>query len=259
VPAPIGIALDLHPIRAASEAAADVAVAIDAEQNGLFLDPVLHGCYPSAARPERVPPSALIRDHDMSLIGAPVDFLGINYYSPHYVRLGSWDDLRRGESPHEGRHGVVNYTPPEVPTTVMGWLIEPDGLFEVLTVVDSEAPHLPLYITENGCAADDYFTPEGQVNDFERIDYLHGHLDAASRAIEAGVNLKGYFVWSLMDNFEWSRGYKRRFGVYYVDYLTQRRLPKRSARFYADVVRTGALPAVEHQPTAVPVHAGPAV
>ena len=203
---------------------------------------MLHGSYPDGARAQVLPPDGLIEPGDMALASAQLDFLGLNYYCPHYVRLGDPDDLRVGESPLTGYPGVVNYVPPELPRTNMGWLIEPDGLYDALRTLDREAPRLPLYITENGCAADDYVDPEGRVNDFERVEYLEGHLDAAWRAIDDGVNLAGYFVWSLMDNFEWARGYQRRFGLYFVDFGTQRRLPKRSAAFYSEVARTNALP-----------------
>jgi len=238
---PVGIALDVHPIRAAGEDAVGVAEILDAETNRIFLDPVLHGRYPAAARPEFLPAPALIEPGDMRTICAPIDFLGLNYYCPHYVRVGDWDDLRAGETPLAGHPGVVNLVPPELPRTVMGWIIEPEGLYDTLRALDREAPRLPVYITENGCAADDYVTPEGDVNDLERIAYLEGHLDAAWRAIQDGVNLSGYFHWSLMDNFEWARGYQRRFGLYYVDFGTQRRLPKRSAAVYAQIARTNAL------------------
>ena len=127
----------------------------------------------------------------------------------------------------------------------MDWLVEPEGLRGLLTRLHGERPGLPLYITENGCAVEDYVTPEGEVNDFERVEYIHGHLDAALRAIEDGVNLAGYFHWSLLDNFEWAWGYKRRFGLYHVDYGTQRRLAQRSAAFYSDIIRSGELPARE--------------
>jgi beta-glucosidase len=240
--APVGIALDLHPIRAAGDDAIEAAAVVDAEVNRIFLEPVLHGTYPETARAELLPPAALIEPGDMRAICAPVDFLGLNYYSPHYVRLGDWDDLRQGESALAGHPGVVSYLPPEIPRTVMGWLVEPEGLYDTLRALDLEAPGLPLYITENGCGCDDYVTPDGEVNDFERVDYLHGHLDAAWRAIQDGVNLSGYFHWSLMDNFEWARGYSRRFGLYFVDFATQRRLPKRSAAVYAHVARTNSLP-----------------
>ena len=240
---PIGISLDIHPIRAADEDALEAAAAVDAEQNRIFLEPVLHGSYPEAARAELLPPAELIEPSDMETIHAPIDFLGLNYYPPHYVRRGDWDDLRLGESPLPGHPGVVDFVPPELPCTVMGWVVEPDGLYDTLCALDREAPRLPIYITENGCAADDYVTPQGDVNDLERIAYLESHLDAAWRAIQDGVNLSGYFHWSLMDNFEWACGYQRRFGLYFVDFETQRRLPKRSAAFYSKVTQTNELPA----------------
>ncbi len=243
VPAPIGISFDLHPIRAVDDDSAELAAAVDAEQNRIFLDPVLHGAYPPAARSEFLPPDALVEAGDMSLISARPDLLGLNYYSPHYVRYGDWADPRPGETPIADRPGAVSYQPPELPRTAMGWIVEPGGLYEMLHVVHEESGGLPLYITENGCASDDYVTPEGEINDFERIAYLEGHLDAAWRAIRDGVNLAGYFHWSLMDNFEWARGYQRRFGLNFVDFGTQRRLPKQSAHFYAEIARTGALPA----------------
>jgi beta-glucosidase len=241
---PIGISLDVHPIRPGDDYSAELCRAVDADQNRIFLDPVLRGAYPPA-RPELLPPDALVEAGDMSVISARTDFLGLNYYSPHYVRHGDWSDLRRGETPIAERPGAVSYQPPELRRTVMGWIVEPGGLYETLRVVHEESGGLPLYITENGCASEDYVTPEGNVNDLERIAYLTGHLDAAWRAIQDGVNLAGYFHWSLMDNFEWARGYQRRFGLYFVDFGTQRRLAKRSARLYAEVVRTSVLPASE--------------
>ncbi|HET6865385.1 MAG TPA: GH1 family beta-glucosidase [Solirubrobacteraceae bacterium] len=240
--APVGLSLDFHPVRPASEDALELAAVLDAEHNRIFLEPVLRGTYPDAVRAELLPPAELIETGDMSTICAPIDFLAVNYYSPYYVRAGDWDDLRVGESRLPGHPGFVNYAPAELPKTNMGWLVEPAGLYDTLVGIDREAPQLPLYITENGCAADDYVTPEGVVDDRERVDFLRGHFDAAWRAIQDGVNLSGYFVWSLMDNFEWARGYSRRFGLYFVDFGTQRRLPKRSAAFYSRVVRTGVLP-----------------
>lgn len=241
----IGISLDLHPVRPTSEDALDAAAILDAEHNRIFLEPVLHGTYPARARTELLPPVELIEPGDMRTISAPIDFLGLNYYSPYYVGLGDWDDLRLGESPLPGHPGLVNYAPPELPKTTMGWLNEPNGLYDILVALDREAPQLPVFITENGRASEDYVTPEGEVNDLERIAFLEGHLDAAWRAIQDGVNLAGYFHWSLMDNFEWGRGYQRRFGLYFVDFGTQRRLAKRSARYYSEVARTGVLPSSE--------------
>jgi beta-glucosidase len=126
----------------------------------------------------------------------------------------------------------------------MGWLIDPEGLYELLLRVSKDAPGLPLYITENGCAAEDYVNPDGIVNDADRIDYLHSHLEAAARAIRAGANLAGYYVWSLLDNFEWGWGFQRRFGIVFIDFETQRRIPKASAGFYASVAHANAVPAL---------------
>jgi beta-glucosidase len=258
---PVGIALDVHPVRAACEDAFEAAAAVDAEQNRIFLQPVLHGSYPDAVREELLPPEELIEPGDMAAISAPGDFLALNYYCPYYVRRGDWDDLRLGESPLPGHPGVVNFVPPELPRTPMGWIVEPEGLYDTLRALDREAPRLPIYITENGCAADDYVTPEGEVNDLERVAYLEGHLDAAWRAIQDGVNLRGYFHWSLMDNFEWARGYQRRFGLYFVDFGTQQRRPKRSAGFYSEVATTNALPPATvdgRAPSSAPVGANSA-
>ena len=138
--------------------------------------------------------------------------------------------------------GVVEYRPGELERTTMGWLVDADGLYELLLEVSKQAPGLPLYITENGRAAEDYVNPQGEVDDIERARYLHTHLEASARAIKDGVSLAGYFVWSLLDNFEWAWGYQKRFGIIYVDFGTQRRIPKSSARFYSDVVRANAVP-----------------
>ena len=124
----------------------------------------------------------------------------------------------------------------------MDWLVDADGLYELLMRLSKDAPGLPLYITENGRASEDYVNPDGAVHDPERVRYLHQHLSAAARAINDGANLAGYFVWSLLDNFEWGWGYQRRFGIMFVDFGTQRRIPKTSASFYAEVVRANAVP-----------------
>jgi beta-glucosidase len=242
---PVGIALDPHPYRALGEDAEPIAAQLDADHNRICMDPVLHGTYPAEAHADRLPPDALIHDGDLAAMSAPVDFVGLNYYRPHYIRCGAWSDLRAGESPVPDQPGYVEYLPPERPQTVMGWLVEPDGLYEILRRMHRETRGLPLYVTENGCAAEDYVNPDGAVNDTERVDYIHGHLDAVLRAIDDGVDVAGYFHWSLLDNFEWAWGYRRRFGLYYVDYATQRRLPKRSAAFYAGVIRSGELPALD--------------
>jgi beta-glucosidase len=124
----------------------------------------------------------------------------------------------------------------------MGWLVDPEGLYEHLLRVSKQAPHLALYVTENGRAAEDYVDPEGEVNDVERIRYLHQHLEAAARASRDGANVAGYYQWSLLDNFEWGWGYSKRFGIVFVDFATQRRIPKASAHFYASLARENAVP-----------------
>jgi beta-glucosidase len=241
-----GISLDIHPVRAVGQDAEEAAKVADAEQNRIFLDPILHGGYPERAREHLLPPASLIRDGDMDLACAPIDFLGINYYLPHYVKLADWTQLGRDETPIPGRPGVVTCQPDHVRRTSMGWLIEPDGLYDTLMTVAAEAaPGCALYVTENGCAAEDYVNPDGQVDDFERIEFIHGHLHAAWRAIQEGVPLAGYHYWSLHDNFEWAWGYQKRFGLVFVDFDTQRRIPKRSAAFYQQVARTNQLPPLD--------------
>jgi len=239
--APVGITLNLTHVRAAEDDALGAATAVDAEANRIFLDPVVKGAYPAQARPVLLPPDRLVHEGDMDLISAPIDFLGVNYYAPTVVGRRDWSELRRNEQPLEGHPGVVTVFPEELARTSMGWLVDPDGLRELLLRLQRDAPGLPLYITENGCAADDYVDPEGGVDDDERVRYLHDHLLAAHQAIGAGVALRGYFVWSLLDNFEWAHGYSRRFGIVFVDFGTQRRVPKQSAAYYSRVVRGNAL------------------
>jgi beta-glucosidase len=242
----LGITLDIHPIRAADPSAQEAAAITDAEQNRIWTDPVLHGSYPALAREHYRPPAALIRPGDMELIAAPTDFLGLNYYSPHYVRLGDTSRLAHAESAIPGRPGVILYKPAELPVTSMGWLIEPDGLYDTLVTLAAETtPGLPLYVTENGCAAEDYANPDGLIDDVERVEYVHGHLAAAWRAIQDGVPLAGYFYWSLHDNFEWAWGYQKRFGLLFVDFDTQRRRLKRSAAFLSLVAHANELPPLE--------------
>lgn len=237
---PIGPTLDPHPYVALEPEATPVADALDAQFNRAYLDPILRGSYPDAPA-GMTPDESLIADGDMAAIAAPIDFVGLNYYRPHDIRRGDWDDLRIGESRVAGFPGFVEYIAPDAPRTVMGWPIVPDGLRDLLLRVHAESGGLPLYVTENGCAADDYIGPDGTVDDVERIEYLHDHLAAALDAIERGVDLRGYFHWSLIDNFEWAHGFRRRFGLYYVDFATQRRVAKRSAAYYAQIASTGAL------------------
>jgi beta-glucosidase len=248
--AEVGITLNLTPVRVAptvngsAEILERARLIADAIHNGVFLEPVLFGRYPIHAPAAILPPADLVKDGDMETIAAPIDFLGVNYYQPEHLRAGDPDNLRRGEDrPMPGiEGGVVHYSPDGMERTPMGWLIDPDGLYELLLRLAKDAPGLPLYITENGCAAEDYINPDGEVNDLERIKFLHLHLAAAARAARDGASLAGYYVWSLLDNFEWAYGYQKRFGIVYVDFATQQRIPKASAAFFARVASENAIP-----------------
>jgi beta-glucosidase len=238
---PIGVALDPQPYIALDRASEHPVAVLDAEINGVYLDPLLRGSYPADAREYMRPPAELIRDGDMELISAPIDFLGVNYYRPHYIRTGDERNLRQGESALNDMPGFVEYRAPELDVTIMDWPVVPEALTELLVRVHEESGGLPVYITENGCAADDSVTPEGTIEDYDRIAYIHKHLGAALDAVERGVNVAGYIHWSLMDNFEWAFGYAPRFGLYHVDFATQKRTPKRSAEFFGGVARAGEL------------------
>jgi beta-glucosidase len=214
------------------------ATLIDGLLNRIFLDPVLRGRYPAdiVEHGRRFVDWSFVRDGDLELISAPIDSLGINYYSPCFVAEGDGDSH---DANYPGTENV-RLLPPSGATTAMNWPIEPAGLSELLIRVSREYPDIPLYITENGAAFDDRLVG-GRVEDGRRQAYLDGHLRAAHEAISAGVDLRGYLVWSLLDNFEWAFGYDKRFGIVYVDYDTQRRVPKGSALWYRDVIRRNGL------------------
>ncbi|MFB7848212.1 GH1 family beta-glucosidase [Streptomyces sp. NPDC056053] len=249
------VTLNLHQVRplTAGEADADAARRIDAVGNRIFTGPMLRGEYPAdliADTAHLVDWSELVRDGDLATISAPIDVLGVNYYTPTLVSapadgVGDSRDDGHGNSDHSpwpGSEHVAFHLAEGRKRTAMNWAIDPDGLYDLLMDVSRDHPGLPLMVTENGAAFDDYVSPEGRVEDPERIDYLHGHLDAVRRAVADGADVRGYFLWSLMDNFEWAYGYSKRFGAVYVDYATQRRIPKSSALWYADVIRRHALP-----------------
>ncbi len=240
----LGIALNPSPVRAASSSPADHAAArrIDGNLNRLFLDPLFHGCLPPdvsghEGAAEAVPP--VIEAGDLEVISTPIDFLGVNYYAPVTVRAA--EPFGPDGSRVDGLD-AVQIVPPGVQTTAMGWAIQPDGLTELLVHLRRAYTQIPIYVTENGAAFPDYVDPEGRVDDAERIDYLEAHLQAARQAIAEGVDLRGYFVWSLLDNFEWTAGYSKRFGLVFVDFGTQRRIPKASFLWYRDVIARNGLP-----------------
>jgi beta-glucosidase len=228
-PARVGTTLLLADILPASDRDEDVAAArrVDGATNRLFLDPLFRGGYP-ADMLEHYEPSggfAVVRDGDLATIAAPMDHLGVNHYHRHRVTA----------DPGDPRLGA-RHLPPEEPTTSFGWGITPDALRAVLVRAAGESGGLPIYVTENGASFHDYVDPEGRVNDLERIEYLAGYFAAAAQAIREGVDLRGYFVWSLLDNFEWAQGYAKRFGLVFVEYGSQRRIPKASAHWYRDVI-----------------------
>jgi beta-glucosidase len=183
---------------------------------------------------------AFLRDGDEQLIAEPIDLLGINYYSPAYV--AGRPSSPGGGAADPGTEGV-EFLPTRGPVTAMGWRIEPAGLLALLERMNRDYPGTPLLITENGAAFDDAPSVDdpNRVIDSDRVAYLDGHLRAAAEAIARGVDLRGYLLWSLMDNFEWAEGYRKRFGIIYVDYDSQRRVLKDSARWYAEVIRRNGL------------------
>jgi beta-glucosidase len=238
-----GVTLNVSQTDAASGDPADVDAArrADGLTNRLFLDPLLRGAYPQDVLEDvrGVTDGAHIRPGDEERIHAALDFLGINYYYRTVVRAGGGQ--RDALSEWVG-NGDIEKVPRGLPQTEMGWEIDPEGLYEFLTRVSRDHPGVPLYVTENGAAFADEKGPGGEVRDPARIDYLDAHFRAAHRAIGDGVDLRGYFVWSLLDNFEWSFGYSKRFGLIHVDYETLERTPKDSARWYAQVTRANGLP-----------------
>jgi beta-glucosidase len=222
--AEIGITLNLAQAYAESESAEDEAAAwrVDAEGNRWFLDPLFRGSYPSdlLERNETVAP--FVRDGDLEAIAAPLDFLGVNNYF-RFVVSGDGDRPR-----------IVH--DPEAQRTDMGWEVYPDGLHRLLVRVAADYSPTAIYVMENGAAFPDVRVHDGRVHDPERVGYLASHVEAVARAVADGAPVKGYFVWSLLDNFEWARGYAMRFGIVYVDYPTLERVPKDSFYWYRDFI-----------------------
>jgi beta-glucosidase len=223
--AKIGIAPNIHPTFPLTDSPEDAAAARlwDGFQNRWFLDPVLKGSYPEdmLAEYERFGFEKAIEDGDLAVISSPVDLLGINFY----------------------HHATIKHDPGSVylemtsvaerePLTEMGWEVTPESLHELMLRLKRDYGELDIYITENGAAFPDVWNGGEIVEDPERVDFISRHVEALARAIADGANVKGYCLWSLMDNYEWEKGYAKRFGLYYVDFPTQRRIPKRSALWY---------------------------
>lgn len=229
----VGITCNLTAPYAASDAPEDLAAArrLDLYENRLFLDPLFKGQYPADAREyfRGVTAFDFVDDGDMATIAQPLDFFGINYYEQHAVQA----------DPDDAVHGWRRVPDPD--PTIVGIGVHPEGLRSVLTRVAREYTPLPLIVTETGLALHDYVDPDGLVHDDERIAFYESHIRAARQAIDDGVPLVGFFPWSLLDDFEWSWGYGYRYGMHYVDYATQARIPKDSARWFAKVTRANGL------------------
>ncbi len=244
----VGLTLNLWPVAAVTDQPDDLDAArqVDGISNRWFLDPVLAGSYPRDVIDDLAPITdhSYLRDGDERTIAQPLDFLGINYYLPTFVRRRRTED----GPPGDGRGGAwigatdVESVPQGFPRTDMGWEVEPDGLRRLLLRLRDDYPAPPLYVTENGIALRDVVEPDGTVLDPARIAYLDGHLRSCRQAIDAGVDLRGYFVWTLTDNFEWAYGFSKKFGLVHLDPETQRRIPKSSARWFADAAKSNALP-----------------
>jgi beta-glucosidase len=229
----IGIVLNLWPNHAASDHPRDrwANQRFDAISNRFFLEVLFRGTYPAEALrffsqrfiwPRQLP-------NDLDLIGQPIDFVGTNTYSRNINQARPLDPLFG-----------VRQVRPRGPTTAMGWEIYPPSVYEALHLL-KEYTDLPLFIAESGAAFDDHVLPDGTIDDAHRVAYLQAHLAEAHRAIREGIDLRGYFVWSLLDNFEWEHGYSKRFGLVHVDFASQRRTWKRSAHWYKEVIARNGL------------------
>jgi beta-glucosidase len=231
--AQVGVAVDSFPRMPASPSFADRSAAWlwDGVTIRWVFDPIAARGYPADVVQAHGVELDFVQGDDMKVIAAPLDFMGVNYYSRKVVRSEEVP-----ESENEPRTVCAG---PEF--TEMGWEVYPDGLYELLGRLYFDYRFPAFYVTENGAAYPDRLGPDGKVDDPQRVAYLRRYFLSAARAIAAGVPLKGYFVWSLMDNFEWANGYTKRFGLIYVDYPTQRRIFKASARWYSRVIAANAV------------------
>jgi len=256
----VSVTLNLHVTRMkdpSDPADQDALRRIDGLANRVFLEPMLKGEYPADVLEDTkaVTDWSFIEDGDTELINIPLDILGVNYYSTGMVRAPKDSDSDKGASDNDG-HGNSSASPwigsehikwekMEGPYTAMGWNIDPAGMTELLLSLRDTYPNQPLMITENGAAFADEVSEDGRVHDERRVAYLHDHIAAVLDAREQGTDVRGYFAWSLLDNFEWGWGYDRRFGIIRVDYDTLERTWKDSAFWYRSLATTNVLPSVE--------------
>jgi beta-glucosidase len=227
--AQVGLALSLHPLRAASASDADRAAM--ERHDGLryrwFLDPLYGRGYPQATWDLVGAAAPRVEPGDLEAMAVKTDFLGVNYYFPETI----------ADDPAHAPFRARVLAPDGADITAMGWPVAPQGLAELLARVHRDYAPGPMYVTENGAAYDDAVTADGAIHDVARKRYLQRHLAALRGAIASGVPVKGYFAWSLLDNFEWAEGYGRRFGLVHIDYATQQRRLKDSGKWYGDFLR----------------------
>ncbi|GFZ87876.1 GH1 family beta-glucosidase [Nesterenkonia alkaliphila] len=253
----LGLTLNFTDYRPADPSSAgdqDAARRLDGAFNRFFIEPVLRGSYPAdvLADQQGLWPTDLVQPGDLEVISAPIDVLGVNFYTGELLTGAEPDQApaaaaaarAQGQpNPNVGSEHVGS-TRRGLPQTAMGWEVYPQALRDLLVRLHTEytaEAGVALYVTENGAAYEDVVEPDGSVYDPQRLDYIRRHLHAVHEAIEQGADVRGYFVWSLLDNFEWAFGYSKRFGIIHVDYDTQVRTPKASAHWYAEVARSGVV------------------
>ncbi|MCG6568129.1 GH1 family beta-glucosidase [Tessaracoccus sp. ZS01] len=246
------VTLNFHVLRGVGDGGAEAVRRVDALANRAFTGPMLRGSYPEDLIEDTsaVTDWSFVLDGDLASVHQPLDVLGVNYYSTTTVGLWDGRSPRANADGHKpstgtawpGSHDVVEFHEQAGPHTEMGWNIAPEGLHELLVSLRGQFPDLPLMVTENGASFADVVAADGSVPDAERVDYLRRHLTAAHRALSDGVDLRGYFVWSLLDNFEWGYGYAKRFGIVRVDFDTQERTLKDSGKWYRRLATTRVLP-----------------
>jgi len=230
--AQVGLAIDLVACYPDRNHPDDVEAAerMDGHFNRWFLDPLFRGAYPEDMVAAYGPAAAPVHDNDLARIGVPIDFVGLNYYYSHWIRAGA------GPTAMERRLEATIAEPHPTGRTGLGWAVHPDGLQDSLLRLATVAPGKELVVTESGAAYSDHPDADGDIDDRERLAYHAAYLQATRGAMDAGAPVTGYFAWSLLDNFEWSRGYEPRFGIVAVDYATLRRRIKASGQWYARTI-----------------------
>ncbi len=226
----IGIVLNTASHLPASESDADQMACQRADDDGInfFMDAIFLGFYPRAFFEWIGPHAPQIQQNDMALICQPIDYIGINFYMTFKVAFAPWGGLLK-----------LNLDPVCAPlwsATKIGFGVNPGGLTQILVRVKQKYGNPVIYLTENGCSLDETPDQNGFVKDWARVDYIRAHLRALGEALEAGVDVRGYYAWSLLDNFEWAHGYAPRFGIVRVDYPTGERIPKQSAYWYRNLI-----------------------